>query len=60
VTKLLEQGIEAAREIPADRQDIAGELLLSLAASGPQNPLTAVQIKDLKLAIEAADLATRE
>jgi hypothetical protein len=55
MTKLLEQGIEAARELPADRQDMAGELLLSLAASGSQSWLTAVQIDDLKLAIEAAD-----
>jgi hypothetical protein len=33
---LLEKGIEAVRSLPADRQDLAGELLLSLAASAPQ------------------------
>ena len=55
MTKLLEKGIEAIRDLPADRQDMAGELLLTLAASEPQFRLTAEQIEDLKLAIEEAD-----
>ncbi len=55
MTKLLEQGIEAVRNLPADRRDLAGKLLLTLAASAPQFGLTAEQIDDLKLAIEVAD-----
>jgi hypothetical protein len=31
MTRLLEEGIEAVRGLPADRQDMAGELLLGLA-----------------------------
>jgi hypothetical protein len=55
MTKLLEQGIQAARELPGERQDLAGELLLTLAASVPQYSLTSEQIEDLKLSIEEAD-----
>jgi hypothetical protein len=55
MTKLLEQGIRAVQELPAERQDMAGELLLKLAASEPQIGLTREQIEDLKLAIEEAD-----
>jgi hypothetical protein len=55
VTTLLDRGIQAVRELPADRQDMAGELLLTLAASAPQYHLTAEQLEDLKLAIEQAD-----
>jgi hypothetical protein len=55
MTKLLEQGIEAVRELPAERQDMAGELLLSLAANSSRYQLTPHQIEDLKLAIDAAD-----
>jgi hypothetical protein len=55
MTKLLEQGIQAVRDLPADRQDMAGELLLTLAATEPQYELTREQIEDLKLAIEQAD-----
>jgi hypothetical protein len=51
----LKQGIEAVRDLPADRQDLAGELLLALAASEPQFGLTAGQIEDVKLAIAEAD-----
>lgn len=42
-------------ELPAERQDLAGELLLTLAASVPRYHLTAEQIEDLKLAVEQAD-----
>jgi hypothetical protein len=55
MTTLLDQGIQAIRELPAERQDLAGELLLELAASVPRCHLTAEQIEDLKLAIEQAD-----
>jgi len=55
MTTLLDQGIQAVRELPAERQDLAGELLLALAASTPQFCLTAEQIEDLKLAVEEAD-----
>ena len=55
MTKLLEQGIQAVRELPGERQDLAGELLLTLAASEPQYNLTREQIEDLKLSIEEAD-----
>jgi hypothetical protein len=55
MTKLLEQGIMAVQELPAERQDMAGELLLKLAANELQYGLTRQQIEDLKLAIEEAD-----
>jgi hypothetical protein len=55
MTKLLERGIEAVRELPAERQDMAGELLLTLAAGTPQHRLTKEQLEDLKLAINVAD-----
>jgi hypothetical protein len=63
MTKLLEQGIQAMRELPADRQDMAGELLLALASGEPQYRLTCEQIEDLKLAIQEAnrgELATAD
>jgi hypothetical protein len=55
MTNLLEKGIEAVRGLPADRQDMAGELLLSLAKSGAEYHLTAEQLADVKLAIAEAD-----
>jgi hypothetical protein len=55
MTSLLEKGIEAVRALPADRQDMAGELLLSLATSRPQFRLTAEQLEDVKLAMAEAD-----
>jgi hypothetical protein len=55
MTKLLEQGIKAVQDLPADRQDLAGELLLTLAAGQPQHALTYEQIEDLKLSIKEAD-----
>jgi hypothetical protein len=55
MTKLLEEGIQAVRELPADRQDMAGELLLTLAASEPQYPLSSEQVEDLRLALEEAN-----
>ena len=55
MTNLLKQGIRAIQKLPADRQDMAGELLLTLAAGQPQYGLTREQIEDLKLAIAEAD-----
>jgi hypothetical protein len=56
MTKLLEKGIEAVRSLPADRQDMAGELLLGLAGVvQPGYELTPDQIADLKIAIAEAD-----
>jgi hypothetical protein len=55
MTKLLEKGIEAVRGLPEDRQNMAGELLLSIAKNEPRYRLTAEQIQDVKLAIVEAD-----
>jgi hypothetical protein len=55
MTKLLEQGIEAVRDLPPERQDMAGELLLTLASSESQYRLAGEQINDLKLAVQEAD-----
>ena len=41
--------------LPPERQDLAGEVLLVLAGSGPQYQLTDEQIEDLRLAIAEAD-----
>lgn len=61
MTKLLEKGIEAARALPADLQDMAGELLLHLADQAPHYQLTLEQIEDVKLGLaeaEQGDFAT--
>jgi hypothetical protein len=55
MTKLLEQGIEAVKDLPADRQDFAGEVLLRLAQNKARYSLTAEQIEDLKRSIAEAD-----
>jgi len=56
MTRLLQEGIEAVRALPADRQDMAGELLLGLAnVAQPSHQLTPEQIADLKIAIAQAD-----
>jgi hypothetical protein len=55
MTTLLDQGIQAIRELPEDRQDFAGEILLTLAATAPHYVLTPEQIEDLKLGIAQAD-----
>jgi hypothetical protein len=55
MTTLLDRGIQAVRELPADRQDLAGKLLLTLAATTPRYELTAEQIEDLRLSIAQAD-----
>jgi len=61
MTTLLEKGIEAVRALPADRQDLAGELLLSIATSKPRYGLTSEQLDDVRLAMaeaERGELAT--
>jgi hypothetical protein len=56
MTRLLEEGIEAVRGLPADRQDMAGELLLGLAGVvQPGYQLRPEQIADLRIAIAQAD-----
>jgi len=55
MTKLLEKGIEAVRTLPADRQDMAGELLLALASQESHYRLTSEQIEDLKSSVAEAD-----
>jgi hypothetical protein len=63
MTKLPEKGIDAIRALPPERQDLAGELLLSLATNEPQYRLTPEQIEDLKLALaeaERGDFATEK
>ena len=56
MTKLLQEGIDAVRGLPAERQDMAGELLLALAGMARTAPqLTPEQIEDLKTSIAQAD-----
>lgn len=56
MTKLLENGIDAVRDLPADQQNLAGELLLSLAEQSKRRPrLTPEQADDVRLAIAEAD-----
>jgi len=43
------------RQLPADRQDMAGELLLALAARTAKFCLTSEQLEDLKMSMEEAD-----
>jgi hypothetical protein len=56
MTKLLENGIDAVRDLPTDQQNLAGELLLSLAEQSKRRPrLTPEQADDVRLAIAEAD-----
>jgi hypothetical protein len=55
MTTLLDQGIQAVRELPEERQDMAGEILLALAATALGYELTPEQIDDLRLSIAQAD-----
>jgi hypothetical protein len=55
MTKLLEKGINAVRTLPEDRQDLAGEILLSLASEQADYALTPQQLEDIKRAIAEAD-----
>ncbi len=53
--KLFEKGIEAVRGLAADRQDLAGELLLRLAGGAGEYVLTAEQLEDVRLSLAEAD-----
>ena len=56
MTRLLEKGIEAVRDLPSEAQDRAGELLLSIAEQNRRgHKLTPEQIEDVQLAIAEAD-----
>ena len=56
MTKLLENGIDAVRDLPPDQQNLAGELLLSLAEQSKRRPrLTPEQVDDVRLAVAEAD-----
>jgi hypothetical protein len=56
MTKLLENGIDAVRDLPPEQQNRAGELLLSLANQARRGVrLTPEQIDDVRLAIAEAD-----
>lgn len=55
MTRLLEKGIEAVKALPADRQDMAGELLLSLADHDSPYQLTPEQLEDVRLALGEAE-----
>lgn len=56
MTKLLENGIDAVRDLPADQQNLAGEFLLSLAAQSKHpHRLTPEQVENAKLAVAEAD-----
>jgi hypothetical protein len=56
MTRLLESGIDAIRDLPADQQNLAGELLLALAEQSKRPPrLTPEQADDVRLAIAEAD-----
>ena len=56
MTILLEEGLQAIRTQPPDRQDLAGELLLTIARqSETEIRLTPAQLAEVRLAAEEAD-----
>ena len=56
MSKLLEQGINAVRELPEENQDMAGELLLAIAGrKRGQLQLTTEQIEKVKIGFAEAD-----
>jgi hypothetical protein len=56
MTKRLEQGIDAVRALPTERQDVAGEVLLTIAAQHEAGyVLTPEQIADVQLALAEAE-----
>lgn len=56
MTELLEKGIKAVQDLPTDRQDMVGSLLLEIAGmTSSKYSLTAEQIEDLKIGIAEAD-----
>jgi len=55
MTKLLEEGIKAVQGLPEDRQNDAGEMLLTIASLSARYELTPDQLEDVKLAIVETD-----
>ena len=56
MSKLLEQGINAVRELPEESQDMAGELLLAIAGrKRGRLQLTTEQIEKVKIGFAEAD-----
>jgi len=56
MSKLLEAGIDAIRELPDENQDFAGELLLAIAGrKGARLRLTADQIDKIKIGLAQAE-----
>ena len=56
MTTLLEEGLEAIRTQSPERQDLTGELLLTIAHQGCEGVrLTASQLAEAQLAAEEAD-----
>jgi hypothetical protein len=56
MTTLLEEGLQAIRTQPPERQDLAGELLLTIARQGETGiRLTPAQLAEVRLAAEEAD-----
>ncbi len=56
MTRLLEKGIEAVRDLPDEAQNRVGEMLLTVAEQSRRSvTLTPAQIEDVKLAVAEAD-----
>jgi len=56
MSKLLEQGINAVRELPEENQDMAGELLLAIAGrKRGRLQLTTEQIEKVRIGFAEAD-----
>jgi hypothetical protein len=54
MTRLFLKGIEAVQALPPERQDLAGELLLTLADQREYR-LSSEQLADLELSVAEAD-----
>ena len=54
MTKLFLKGIQAVQALPPERQNLAGELLLSLAGER-EYELTTEQVEDVKLSMAEAE-----
>jgi predicted transcriptional regulator len=55
MTELFEKGVDAVRALAADRQDLAGELLLRLAGDAAEYELTPEQLEDVRQSLAEAD-----
>ena len=52
MTKLFKEGVAAIEALSADRQDLAGQVLLEIAGRPPKYVLTPEQVEDVKAALE--------